>query len=112
MGDFIGDWREELLMTASDGQALQLYTTTIPTDHRICTLTHDPQYRLAIAWQKVVYNKPLHPGFFLGHGMAPPPRPVSTSSARAKQSPVWERKISNLELKYFGIIMILADNQV
>ncbi len=75
MGDFIGDWREELLMTAPDRKALRLYTTTIPTEHRIYTLMHDPQYRLAIAWQNVVYNKPPHPGFFLGDGMAPPPRP-------------------------------------
>jgi rhamnogalacturonan endolyase len=75
MGDFIGDWREELLMTAPNGQALRLYTTTIQTEHRIYTLMHDPQYRLAIAWQNVVYNKPPHPGFFLGDGMAPPPRP-------------------------------------
>jgi rhamnogalacturonan endolyase len=75
MGDFIGDWREELLMTAPDGKALRLYTSTIPTDHRLYTLMHDPQYRLAIAWQNVVYNKPPHPGFFLGNGMAPPPRP-------------------------------------
>ena len=75
MGDFIGDWREELLMATRDGQALRLYTTTIPTQHRIYTLMHDPQYRLAIAWQNVVYNKPPHPGFFLGDGMAPPPRP-------------------------------------
>ncbi|MBN1126643.1 MAG: rhamnogalacturonan lyase [Sedimentisphaerales bacterium] len=75
MGDFIGDWREELLMTAPDGRALRLYTTTIPTDHRIYTLMHDPQYRLAIAFQNVVYNIPPHPGFFLGDGMAQPPRP-------------------------------------
>ena len=75
MGDFIGDWREELLMTAPDGQSLRLYTTTAPTEHRIYSLMHDPQYRLAIAWQNVVYNKPPHPGFFLGDGMAPPPRP-------------------------------------
>jgi len=75
MGDFIGDWREELLMTAPDGQSLRLYTTTAPTEHRIYSLMHDPQYRLAIAWQNVVYNKPPHPGFFLGDGMSPPPRP-------------------------------------
>ena len=75
MGDLIGDWREEMLMTAPDGKALRLYTTTIPTEHRIYTLMHDPQYRLAIAWQNVVYNKPPHPGFFLGDGMAKPPRP-------------------------------------
>ncbi|UCC97958.1 MAG: rhamnogalacturonan lyase [Phycisphaerales bacterium] len=75
MGDFLGDWREELLMTAPDGQALRLYTTTIPTKRRLYTLVHDPQYRLAIAWQNVVYNKPPHPSFFLGDGMAPAPRP-------------------------------------
>ena len=75
MGDLIGDWREELLMTAPDGRSLRLYTTTIPTEHRIYTLMHDPQYRLAITWQNVVYNKPPHPGFFLGDGMAPAPRP-------------------------------------
>ncbi|MBN1845369.1 MAG: rhamnogalacturonan lyase [Sedimentisphaerales bacterium] len=75
MADCIGDWREELLMTAPGGQALRLYTTTIPPEHRLYTLMHDPQYRLAIAWQNVVYNKPPHPGFFLGDGMEPPPLP-------------------------------------
>jgi rhamnogalacturonan endolyase len=75
MADFLGDWREEMLMTSPDGRSLRLYTTTIPTEHRIYTLMHDPQYRLSIAWQNVVYNKPPHPGFYLGDGMAPPPRP-------------------------------------
>jgi rhamnogalacturonan endolyase len=73
-GDLMGDWREEILMTAPDGRSLRLYTTAIPTKHRLPTLMHDPQYRLAIAWQNVVYNKPPHPGFYLGHGMNPPPR--------------------------------------
>ena len=75
VGDLLGDWREEMLMTAPDGKALRLYTTTIPTEHRLYTLMHDPQYRLAVAWQNVVYNKPPHPGFYLGDGMAVPPRP-------------------------------------
>ena len=74
MGDFIGDWREEILLSAPDGKSLRLYTTTIPTDHRIPTLMHDPQYRLGIAWQNVVYNKPPHPSFYLGDGMAKPPK--------------------------------------
>ena len=66
MGDLIGDWREEMLITSPDGKALRLYTTPIPTQIRIPTLMSDPQYRLSIAWQNVVYNKPPHPGFFLG----------------------------------------------
>jgi len=78
MGDVLGDWREELLMAAPNGRALRLYTSTIPTEQRMHTLMHDPQYRLAIAWQNVVYNKPPHPSFFLGHGMAPPASPNIT----------------------------------
>ncbi|MBT5708534.1 MAG: hypothetical protein HOI66_19630 [Verrucomicrobia bacterium] len=75
MGDLIGDWREELLMTAPDGKALRLYTTTLLTEYKLRTLLHDPQYRLGIAWQNVVYNKPPHPSFFLGEGMRPPLKP-------------------------------------
>ncbi|MFT6177726.1 MAG: rhamnogalacturonan endolyase [Akkermansiaceae bacterium] len=67
--DLIGDWREEVIVPSPDGRSLRLYTTPIPTKHRIPTLMHDPHYRLSIAWQNVVYNKPPHPGFFLGHGM-------------------------------------------
>ena len=27
---------------------------------------HDPQYRMAIAWQNTAYNQPPHPSFALG----------------------------------------------
>ena len=37
---------------------------------------HDPQYRLSVAWQNVGYNQPTQTGFYLGDGMAPPPRPA------------------------------------
>lgn len=70
VADLLGDWREELLMTAPDGKSLRLYSTTTPTDYRIRCLMQDRQYRLGIAWQNVVYNKPAHPSFFLGHKMA------------------------------------------
>lgn len=64
--DLVGDWREEFLVASPDGASLRLYTTTIPTAHRLPTLMQDPQYRLAIASQNVVYNPPPHPGFHLG----------------------------------------------
>jgi rhamnogalacturonan endolyase len=75
MGDLLGDWREEYLIVSRDGRSLELHTTTIPTEHRLVTLLHDPQYRLSLVWQNVAYNKPPHPGFYLGEGMQPPPRP-------------------------------------
>lgn len=73
--DLFGDWREEVMWRTRDGKELRIYTTTTPTAHRFCTLMHDPQYRLSIAWQNVAYNQPPHVGFFLGAAMAPPPRP-------------------------------------
>ncbi len=78
VADLTGDWREELLLTAPDGNSLRLYSTTIPTQHRIRTLMHDPQYRLSVAWQNVVYNKSAHPSFFLGADMNQPPKPNIT----------------------------------
>lgn len=76
--DLFGDWREEVIFAAEDGQSLRIYTTTIPTKTRLVTLMHDPQYRLSIAWQNVAYNQPPHTGFYLGHGMKFPVIPNKT----------------------------------
>ena len=67
-------WRE------SSNDALRIYTTTIPTPHRLYTLMHDRQYRVAIVSQQTGYNQPPHPGFFLGDGMAAPPAPNIVTS--------------------------------
>ncbi|MBI5084771.1 MAG: rhamnogalacturonan lyase [Acidobacteria bacterium] len=64
--DLFGDWREEVIWRTSDSSELRIYTTVIPTEHRMVTLMHDRQYRLAVAWQNVAYNQPPHPGFYLG----------------------------------------------
>ena len=69
VGDIMGDWREELVMTAPDGKSLRVYSTTHLTSHQLPTLLSDPQYRLGLVWQNVVYNKPAHPSFYLGVGM-------------------------------------------
>jgi rhamnogalacturonan endolyase len=79
--DIFGDWREEVIWRTTDNKELRIYTTTIPTEHRFYTLMHDPQYRLSIAWQNVAYNQPPHTSFYLGEGMAKPPRPRITTTA-------------------------------
>ncbi|WP_187262671.1 rhamnogalacturonan lyase [Pontibacter beigongshangensis] len=73
--DLLGDWREEIIWRSADNSELRIYSSTIPATNRLYTLMHDPQYRLAIAWQNVAYNQPPHPGFFIGAGMQKPPRP-------------------------------------
>ncbi len=73
--DLLGDWREEMLYRSSDNRNLLLFTTTIPTSMRLPTLMHDPQYRVAIAWQNSAYNQPPYPSYYIGDSMLPPPRP-------------------------------------
>jgi rhamnogalacturonan endolyase len=73
--DILGDWREEIIWRNKNNNELRIYTTTIPTDLRLYTLMHDPQYRLSVAWQNVGYNQPTQPGFYLGAGMKRAPRP-------------------------------------
>jgi rhamnogalacturonan endolyase len=72
--DILGDWREEVIARTRDNRELRIFVTTIPTEHRIPTLMHDPVYRLGIAWQNVSYNQPAHTGFYLGYGMKKSPR--------------------------------------
>jgi rhamnogalacturonan endolyase len=74
-GDIFGDWREEVIWRTTDNSALRIYTTTSVATNRIYTLLHDPQYRVALAWQNVAYNQPPHPSFFIGAGMSTPPVP-------------------------------------
>ena len=71
--DILGDWREEVIFRTSDNTNLRIYTTTAFTTHRLYTLMHDPQYRVAIAWQNSAYNQPPHPSFYIGEDMAPAP---------------------------------------
>ncbi|HPR59586.1 MAG TPA: T9SS type A sorting domain-containing protein [Prolixibacteraceae bacterium] len=67
--DLFGDWREELILRNISNNSLRIYTTTIPTEHRLYTLMHDPVYRVAISWQNSSYNQPPHPGFYLASDM-------------------------------------------
>lgn len=74
-GDILGDWREEVVWRTADSTALRVYSTPVTTGLRLPTLAHDPQYRVALAWQNTAYNQPPHPGFHLGDGMSTPPAP-------------------------------------
>lgn len=73
--DLFGDWREEVVWRTPTSDALRIYTTTEVTQRRIYTLMHDPQYRMQVTSEMTGYNQPPHVGFFLGAGMADPPRP-------------------------------------
>src|SRR5690606_41330072 len=67
--DLLGDWREEVILPTADHRSIRIYSTTIPTPHRLGTLMHDPQYRLSIAWQNVANNQPPHTCIYLRDDM-------------------------------------------
>ncbi|MES2279025.1 MAG: rhamnogalacturonan lyase [Bacteroidota bacterium] len=85
--DILGDWREEAIYRTADGKELRIFTTTIPTTHKLYTFMHDPQYRLSIAWQNVAYNQPPHTSFYMGDDMQPPPKPnITLIKYKSKQT--------------------------
>lgn len=79
--DIIGDWREEVIKyDGADPSKIRIYSTIIPTEHRLYTLMHDPVYRLGIAWQNVAYNQPPHLSFYMGDGLDNIPWPGEPTS--------------------------------
>ncbi|GCB53101.1 hypothetical protein [Streptomyces sp. NL15-2K] len=73
VGDILGDWREEAVYTNASYNELIVFTTNQPTNTRLYTLSHNPAYRNAMTFKG--YMQSHHPDYFLGAGMARPPRP-------------------------------------
>jgi MYXO-CTERM domain-containing protein len=71
-----GDWREELMMEQSGGATLRIYTTAIPTEKRLYTLMHNPEYRNAMVEKG--YTQSRFVDYYLGEGMTDPPKPNIT----------------------------------
>jgi len=63
--DCIGDWREELIVSA-EGE-IRIYSTTVPTQLRQVCLMQDRQYRVGVALQTMGYYYPP----FVGGSLLP-----------------------------------------
>ena len=72
-GDFLGDWREEVILTNADNSELTIFTTDQPTDVRLYTLAHNPAYRNSMTFKGYVQSH--HADFFIGQDMEAPPQP-------------------------------------
>ncbi|GKT56709.1 hypothetical protein ColTof4_08747 [Colletotrichum tofieldiae] len=73
IGDILGDWREEVIVTNADADELLIFTTDKPSDIRLYTLAHNPAYRNAMTLKG--YMQSHHVDYFLGKGMETPPQP-------------------------------------
>lgn len=73
--DLFGDWREEMIFPANNGNSLRVFGTTFTTDVKLTTLMHDSQYRTGVAIENVGYNQAPNTSFFLGTGYKLPEKP-------------------------------------
>ena len=93
--DILGDWREELILRTNDNTRLRIFSTNIPTTHKLYTLMHDATYRNAVAWQNTGYNQPPHAGFYIGNDMnTPPVSAVYDNELCWKSGSVWDENIT------------------
>lgn len=63
--DLFGDWREELVLRASQNR-LAIVTSLAPTEYGIRTLMHDPMYRNGVANKNTGYDQVGFASFYLG----------------------------------------------
>jgi rhamnogalacturonan endolyase len=63
--DLFGDWREEAVYWAQNGNDyyLTIFTTTTDSKYKLPWLREDHTYDMAIAWQNCGYNQPPHLGY-------------------------------------------------
>lgn len=65
-GDFLGDYREEIILGSSDGMSLYIFSTNHPTTHRLPHLMTDHTYDMSQAMQNMGYNQGTNLGYYVG----------------------------------------------
>ncbi len=88
-GDILGDWREEIVMAGASGSnELLIITTPIPSDNRIYTLPHNPEYRNCMTVKG--YQQSHYVDYYLGANMSTPPTPPMQTAKC-----VWKGNVAN-----------------
>ncbi|MCD8166918.1 MAG: hypothetical protein LUE93_12875 [Bacteroides sp.] len=65
-GDFLGDYREEIILPSEDGTAIYIFSTNHPTNNRLHHLFEDHTYDMSQAMQNMGYNQGTNLGYYVG----------------------------------------------
>ena len=65
-GDFLGDYREEVILGSSDYKSIYIFSTNHPTTHRLPHLMTDHNYDMSQAMQNMGYNQGTNLGYYVG----------------------------------------------
>ena len=65
-GDFLGDYREEVILGSNDNRSIYIFSTNHPTTHRLRHLMTDHTYDMSQAMQNIGYNQGTNLGYYVG----------------------------------------------
>ena len=65
-GDFLGDYREEVILGSSDYKSIYIFSTNHPTEFRLPHLMTDHNYEMSQAMQNMGYNQGTNLGYYVG----------------------------------------------
>ena len=65
-GDFLGDYREAVIMGSSDMKSIYIFSTNHPTEFRLPHLMTDHNYDMSQAMQNMGYNQGTNLGYYVG----------------------------------------------
>lgn len=65
-GDFLGDYREEVILGSKDYRSIYIFSTNHPTTHRLPHLMTDHNYDMSQAMQNMGYNQGTNLGYYVG----------------------------------------------
>lgn len=108
--DFLGDWREELIMWqyesdwSSPTVKLMVFSTPQETEYKVPCLLEDHQYRMAIAWQNASYNQPPHLSYSLAESLGIDRATYKTNvvSTAPEATPIEPSKMGTEDIKTPG----------
>ncbi len=108
--DFLGDWREELIMWQYESDwssptcKLMVFSTPQETEYKVPCLLQDHQYRMAIAWQNASYNQPPHLSYSLAESLGIDRASYQTNltSTAPEATPIEPSKTGTEEIKTPG----------
>jgi len=85
-GDFLGDWREEMVFPNIEHTQLWIFSTWFATDYRFPYLRSDHTYELSLQNENVGYNQPTHLGYYFASDMELSAANLSTAIKEVKTS--------------------------
>lgn len=69
VADFLGDWREEIILPTQNLDELRIFSTWYPSEYQFPYLLSDHLYNMCVVTQNIGYNQPNFVSYYLASDM-------------------------------------------